>query len=56
MGREAQINVHAFRSTFGDYIAEKTELDGISSCDVYFFEAGISILETRSFGRGGSMI
>ena len=28
MGREGQITVHGFRSTFRDYIAEKTELDG----------------------------
>ena len=28
MGRAGQITVHGFRSTFRDYIAEKTELDG----------------------------
>jgi integrase len=28
MGREGQITVHGFRSTFRDYIAKKTELDG----------------------------
>ena len=28
VGREGQITVHGFRSTFRDYIAEKTELDG----------------------------
>jgi len=28
MGRKGQITVHGFRSTFRDYIAEKTELDG----------------------------
>ena len=28
MGRAGQITVHGFRSTFRDYIAEKTDLDG----------------------------
>jgi hypothetical protein len=28
MSREGQITVDGFRSTFGDYIAEKTELNG----------------------------